>query len=105
MLNIMQTESLEVMKAIDVLENDFLSGHLDKLKRRPCPVCSQDSSLLYSVTTELKESDPEKKNKVSISIYCTGPCNNMISHMDGYCPSWAEGISDWDHFSKQINSN
>ena len=26
----------------------------------------------------------------------------MISHLDGFCPAWAEAIVDWEEFSDSL---
>ncbi len=96
-------EKQKVDAELGVLENDFLAGRLDQLKGRECPVCGQKGVLMHSVYKELFNADapPGRRYKSGISIYCLGACNSMISHLDGFCPAWAEGIEDWEKFTQE----
>ena len=90
------------MDDIERIENEFLSGNLAALRNQRCPTCG--GYLLYSVYkgTEVSNAPPGRRFRCGISIYCLGNCNRMKSHLDGYCPAWAEGISDWEEFSTTL---
>jgi len=90
------------MKAIDDVEIDFLNGNVDTLKYRKCPICG--GSLIFSIYKGKEQfaKPPGRRYQAGISIYCIGTCNTMLSHLDGFCPSWAEDIEDWDEFSENL---
>lgn len=91
--------------ALAALENDFLRGNLSLLKTRACPVCKTAGCLTYAVAKQPPlPGPPGRRIKAGISICCTGPCNYMISLLDGFCPQWAEEIEDWEAFSQEMNS-
>lgn len=87
---------------IAALEDDFLAGKLDELKDRRCPRCG--GRYLYSVykAVETVGQIPGRRFRCGISIYCIGVCNTMVSHLDGFCPAWAESVSDWSAFSNGL---
>jgi hypothetical protein len=100
----MQTDSLDDNSGIDALERDFLLGDLAKLRDRKCPVCQSENCLRFVVMKKsIGVGCPGRRIRAGISIYCVGKCNSMVSHMDGFCPAWAEKISDWDGFSQLLN--
>lgn len=104
MLKNMQTESSDdKTERLETLENDFLKGDLGKLKRRACPVCGEKGTLSFSVAKRPENllAVAGRRFSAGISIYCTGSCNQMISHLDGFCPAWAEHIEDWAAFSEE----
>lgn len=101
---VMEKDYLENNLGIDDLERDFLRGDLSKLKCRICPICQSQRCLRYSVAKQPPEvGPPGRRIRAGISIYCEGTCNYMISHMEGFCPAWAEQISDWNSFTAQMN--
>lgn len=89
--------------ALDQLEEEFLAGDLYRLRMRECPVCGR-LGLLFSVAKIPVDlaAPPGRRYRAGISIYCRNECNSMISHMDGFCPAWAENIEDWAIFSDDL---
>ena len=91
-------------EALSRLEDDFLTGNIAALQGRGCPRCG--ARLLYSVSVAADEyASPAALTgqvKAGISIYCLGRCNTLLSHLDGFCPAWAERIADWDAFSASL---
>lgn len=93
------------MTAIAELEDDFLEGKLDTLFARKCPQCGQEG-ILYSVAKQLRDLTERagRRYTTGISIYCRAECNTMLTHLDGYCPAWAEDVEDWQQFSDVLLS-
>jgi hypothetical protein len=89
-------------KYIDEIENSFLKGDVEDLKKQRCPFCV--GALFFSVSkvSESRQAEPGRRWKSGISIYCDGQCKKLLSHMDGFCPSWAEDIEDWERFSADL---
>ena len=94
--------SVITVNEIDALEQDFLTGRIEALRGRPCPVYG--GHLLYTVAKgEVIPGAPTgRRYRCGMSIYCLGSCNTMLTHLDGFCPSWAEDISDWREFSMKL---
>jgi hypothetical protein len=90
---------------IDQIENDFVRGDIEAMKRHRCPRCG--GRLLYSMSRGWIDAraPPGKRMVCGSSIYCVGECQYMLAHSDGFCPSWAEDIWDWDAFSASLNSD
>jgi hypothetical protein len=80
----------------------FFEGKVENLKNRFCPKCN--GKILYSMGTRPIDLSrpPGSRLKGSLSIYCVGLCQTMLSHLDGYCPAWAENITDWEDFSSRL---
>ena len=91
------------MDTLEQLEEDFLLGRIETLRWRACPTCGE-FGLLFSVNRKSfnPHALPGRKYRSSINIWCRGTCNSMISHLDGFCPEWAENIDDWDEFSDKL---
>jgi hypothetical protein len=90
-----------VMK-MNEIETLFLEGNIKALKNVKCSDC--EGNILFSVYKDKKILDAPKGRRIKsgISIYCIGKCNTMKSHLDGYCPFWAEEIDDWVAFSNNL---
>jgi|HigsolmetaAR201D_1030396.scaffolds.fasta_scaffold05076_7 hypothetical protein len=88
--------------AIDKLEQDFFNGNIEALKGRHCPICN--GRLLFSVSKGTTNASAPRGRRIrcGVSIYCLGKCNTMLSHLDGFCPLWAEEINDWNQFSLKL---
>lgn len=90
------------MSSLEQIENDFLQGNSPGMRRNRCPECG--GTLFYSVSEGSVDDSapPGRRRSCGISIYCSGDCHYMLSHLDGFCPAWAEDISDWDAFSASL---
>jgi hypothetical protein len=90
------------MSSIDALEIDFLAGKPDQLKNRRCPLCN--GRLFFSIAhhNSIPDAPSGRRIRCGVNIYCLGNCNTMLSHLDGFCPSWAEEISDWKAYSSSL---
>ena len=87
---------------IDEIEDTFLAGNLKMLKGLRCPNCEGFLSFSIALGAENPRQPLGRRFRCGINIYCVGDCQTMISHMDGFCPAWAETISDWDSFSTKL---
>lgn len=93
------------MSSLEQIENDFLHGNFSAMRSHRCPTCG--GTLFYTISEgSLDESAPPgRRRSCGIFIYCSGTCNYMLSHMDGFCPAWAEDITDWEAFSASLISS
>lgn len=88
--------------ALREIEFYFGAGCLDKLSQLRCPTCQ---GFLYFSVAKGERRPENGRLECGISIYCAGFCDRMLSHIDGYCPVWAENIDDWDDFSQKLYEN
>jgi hypothetical protein len=91
-----------VVSSLEEIENDFLHGNFAGMRSNRCPRCG--GTLFYSVSRGSFDelAPPGRRRSCGISIYCSGNCNYMLSHLDGFCPAWAEDITDWKSFSAHL---
>jgi hypothetical protein len=89
---------------VEEVEDAFLAGDTEALRRAACPIC--EGRLFYTVAKGevLTHATPGRRVRCGISIYCRGRCGIMLSHLDGYCPEWAESVDDWGEFSAALYS-
>lgn len=87
---------------MDKVENLFLEGQLDELRGCCCPKCAGPLYFAISPLISSGKQEPGRRFKCGITIWCRGDCDAMVSHLDGFCPEWAEGITDWDLFNKKL---
>ena len=99
----MPTDYSSELDGIEKVENDFLRGKLAELAARQCPRCRNIGSLQFSISKHSMcgEATPGRRYKAGITIWCLS-CKSMLSHLDGFCPAWAENVTDWDGFSKEL---
>jgi hypothetical protein len=90
------------LSELDKIVTDFLSGDMQRLRDHRCPKCG--GRLHFSVARRdgTVPDIPGRRYAAGISIYCVGACNYMLCHLDGFCPAWAESVSDWDAFSERL---
>ena len=90
------------VSSLEQIENDFLHGNFDGMRSNRCPKCG--GPLFYSVSPGSVDvsASPGRRRSCGMSIYCSGDCHYMLSHLDGFCSAWAEEISDWEAFSASL---
>ncbi len=89
--------------SIELIEDIFLQGNIEQLKNMRCPICMRGKLKFYIRKFEDTGSCKlGRRYKSGITIYCAGECNTMLSHLDGFCPSWAECIENWDDFNIKL---
>ncbi len=90
-------------KLIELIEDNFLEGNIAELKNKLCPICEKGKLKFYiAKVQDTGKGEPGRRYKSGITIYCIGKCDSMISHLDGFCPAWAENIEDWDKFNREL---
>lgn len=95
---------MSIIENIDEIERAFIAGDISKLKESRCPYCGSHLSFSIYKGEYFPENVPGRRYRCGISIGCLGENGRMISHCDGFCPAWAEDISDWVSFSQAIYS-
>ena len=96
----MQNANLE--RKIDRIETLFINGDIGKLKMERCPLCNGQMDFVINKNEFITNAPIGRQYKCGITIYCLGKCGIMLSHLDGYCPGWAEEIKDWKEFSLNL---
>jgi hypothetical protein len=82
----------------------FYAGDRSVLAAQRCSRCG--GALLWSpyIHDKPRQLGGKTRYPMGLSIYCRGSCDYMLGHLDGFAPTWALGITDWQAFNIELQS-